>query len=317
VFRNLGIASFNKKNNAAKALTYYEKAFELNTNDARVLMELDQLYKRMNKEPRQRLSLLENHLSSVLLRDDLYLERAALYNFTGYPEKAWQLIMERQFHPWEGGEGKVSGQYIQSIVEMAKQQLATSRPLNAIELLTTAISYPDNLGEGKLAGTAENDIYYWMGVACEEAGQVEQATDHFKKATEGSAEPAAAIFYNDRPPDKIYYQGLAWQKLGDGKKARLIFSSLIEYGDTHINDEITIDYFAVSLPNLLIFEDDPGLRNRVHCTYIKGLGHLGLNERKEAIACFESVLSLDHMHSGASTHLAMVRERKAMTQLNN
>jgi tetratricopeptide (TPR) repeat protein len=317
VFRNLGIASFNKRNDAAKALAYYEKAFELNTNDPRVLMELDQLYKRMNKDPWQRLSFLEDHLSTVLLRDDLYLERAALYNFTGYAEKAWQLIMNRQFHPWEGGEGKVSGQYIQSIVEMAKQQLGLSHPLNAIELLTTAVVYPDNLGEGKLAGTAENDIYYWMGVACNEAGQGEEASHHFAKATEGSSEPAVAIFYNDRPPDKIFYQGLAWQKLGDGERASLIFSGLVEYGKAHMKDEIAIDYFAVSLPNLLIFEDDQSLRNKVHCLYIKGLGHLGLNERKDAIACFEKVLSLDRMHAGANTHLAMARERKAATQLNN
>lgn len=44
VFRNLVIAYFNKRNDPQKAFEYFEKAFELDKNDARVLMELDQLY---------------------------------------------------------------------------------------------------------------------------------------------------------------------------------------------------------------------------------------------------------------------------------
>ncbi len=122
-FRNLGIAYFNKRNDADKALQVYEKAFALDTTDARVLMELDQLYKRLNKAPKERLNFLEAHVTVVEQRDDLYLERAALYNFLGEHEKAYKLITQRTFHPWEGGEGKVSGQYIYSLVEMAKKEI--------------------------------------------------------------------------------------------------------------------------------------------------------------------------------------------------
>jgi hypothetical protein len=54
-----------------------------------------------------RLKVLEENLESTLSRDDLYLERASLYNFKGEHETALELINQRQFHPWEGGEGKV------------------------------------------------------------------------------------------------------------------------------------------------------------------------------------------------------------------
>jgi tetratricopeptide (TPR) repeat protein len=308
VFRNLGIAYFNKKNDRAQAQQYYEKAFLLDTTDARVLMELDQLYKRINRDTHQRLHYLELHLPVVKARDDLYLERAALYNFTGEYKRAYELIMHRRFHPWEGGEGKVSGQYIYSLVEMAKLEIEVKQPLKAIALLEQAQSYPVNLGEGKLFGTAENDIFYWLGVACEKKGEPGMALNYFKRATEGPSEPAAAMFYNDRPADKIFYQGLAWQELGEREKAILIFLDLIEYGNEHLNDEIKIDYFAVSLPNLLIFEDDLDLRNQVHCNYIAGLGHLGLGHRVEAINSFEKVLTDDNMHFGAKTHLAMAKQ---------
>jgi hypothetical protein len=75
-------------------------------------MELDQLYKKLNHTPEQRLQHLEKYPELIDERDDLYLERAALYNLTGRYEEAYDLIMKRKFHPWEGGEGKVTGQYV-------------------------------------------------------------------------------------------------------------------------------------------------------------------------------------------------------------
>ncbi len=37
----------------------------------------------------------------------------------------------------------------------------------------------------------------------------------FQKATQGLSEPVQAIYYNDQQPDKIFYQELAWKKLGN------------------------------------------------------------------------------------------------------
>ncbi|RYZ30157.1 MAG: DUF5107 domain-containing protein, partial [Chitinophagaceae bacterium] len=170
VYRNLGIALFNKRKDAKAALAAYQKAFALNASDARVLMELDQLYKRLNKAPKERLAFLETHLAVVEQRDDLYLERAALYNYLGEHETAYELIMRRTFHPWEGGEGKVSGQYAYSLVEMAKKQFHLNQPMKAIALLEESQVYPYNLGEGKLFGAQENDIFYWLACAYEAMG---------------------------------------------------------------------------------------------------------------------------------------------------
>jgi tetratricopeptide (TPR) repeat protein len=302
VFRNLGIAYFNKRQNAQKALTCYEKSFALDPTDARVLMELDQLYRRLNKGIRERLLFLEKHLAVVAQRDDLYLERTALYNFGGEYQKAFQQIMERKFHPWEGGEGKVSAQYIFSLTEMAKQCIQGGAYEKAIDLLQQAQVYPHNLGEGKLFGARENDLFYWLGMAHAKLGKSKEATEYFNKATDGLTQPTAALFYNDQQPDKIFYQGLAWQQLGDYDRASAIFNTLIEYGAAHRNDAIQIDYFAVSLPNLLIFDDDLNTRNQVHCDYMMGLGYLGIGEAAKAKDCFEKVLASDNMHFGAKVH---------------
>lgn len=306
VHRNLGIAYFNKLNQAQKALVFFEKAFELDPSDARVLMELDQLYKRLNVEPATRLTFIENNLSTAIERDDVYIERASIYNFLGQYEKAYQLIQDRKFHPWEGGEGKVSSQYIMSLVEQAKINIRQGNFSKAISQLEKAQIYPHNLGEGKLYGAQENDIYYWLGCAYEGLKQKELAEDYWKKATIGLSQPGAAIFYNDQQPDKIFYKGLAWLKLAENLKANTIFNNLVKYGEDHYHDEISLDYFAVSLPNLLIFDDDLNLRNKVHCLYISGLGYLGLKKLDEAALAFNKALELDAMHFGVKLHEMML-----------
>lgn len=311
VFRNLGIAYFNKRHDAARALTCYGKAFSMDPTDARVLMELDQLYRLLNREPEERLRFLEEHPGTVTQRDDLYLERVALYNTLGQAGKALELLLQRKFHPWEGGEGKASGQYVFSRVALAKAALHAGDPLTAIAHLREAQTYPGNLGEGKLPGARENDIFYWMGCAYTQQGNQEAAVAAFEAATAGLDEPAAAVFYNDPQPDRIFYRGLAWQRLGDAERAGQLFEKLLAYGRDHLNDQVRIDYFAVSLPDLLIFDADLDARNRTHCLFMQGLGYLGLGRYDEAGAALEAVLQTDRAHQGAIVHLGILADETA------
>ncbi|HJW16037.1 MAG TPA: DUF5107 domain-containing protein, partial [Flavisolibacter sp.] len=73
VYRNLSLAYYNKQNQKEKALLAMQKAFALDENDARVLMELDQLLKRTNASYEDRLALLKRFPDLVISRDDLYL----------------------------------------------------------------------------------------------------------------------------------------------------------------------------------------------------------------------------------------------------
>ncbi|HEY8935710.1 MAG TPA: tetratricopeptide repeat protein, partial [Cyclobacteriaceae bacterium] len=308
VHRNLALAYHNKQNNPSKALKSLEQAFALDTRDARVLMELDQLYKKMNVAHEIRLGLLEKHSTLTEDRDDLYLERITLYNQIGNFEKAKQLIAERQFHPWEGGEGKVVGQYLISHIELAKKAIGEDRYNDALELLEQAETYPHNLAEGKLYGAQENDIFYLKGCCYEHLNVAEMSKTFFAKATVGLSEPVQAVYYNDQQPDKIFYQGLAWKKLGNSTKAEQIFNRLIAFGKEHMDDVIRIDYFAVSLPDLLVFDQDLNIRNKIHCHYLIALGYLGLNNGKwpEAEKHFTLVLDQDCNHLGAAIHRRML-----------
>ena len=244
VLRNLSLAYFNKLNMEEKALDYLEKAFQLDDTDSRILMELDQLYKRICRPHAERLAFLEMHFDLVNQRDDVYLEYATLQNQTGNYKKAKELIDNRRFHPWEGGEGKVPAQYQTARVELAKEFISQKEYSQAIDLLLECLEYPHNLGEGKLHGAQENDFHYWLGCAYDGLGKQDLALYNWELAKEGNTEPAAAIFYNDQKPDKIYYQGLALLKLGRMEEANSRFDKLIEFGNKHIEEQIKLDYFA-------------------------------------------------------------------------
>ena len=97
VHRNMGIAYYNRMGNAAAAIAAFEKAFALDTTDARVLFELDYLYKRTNKKPADRLHLLKKHVNLVNSRDDLFIEFVTLHNLLGMNDEAAALLTGQKF----------------------------------------------------------------------------------------------------------------------------------------------------------------------------------------------------------------------------
>ena len=297
-WRNLALAYFNKHHDTGKAIECMERAFSLDESDARILMELDQLYKRIGRPHAERLALLEKHSDLIAQRDDLLLEQITLLNLLGQYGKAMQLTDGHIFHPWEGGEGKIPTQYQLARVELAKQLINQSKFAEAIPLLEQCLEYPHNLGEGKLYGAQENDFYYFLGVCHSALGNEAKARQCWEEATKGPQEPAAAMYYNDAKPDKIFYQGLALQRLGRQDEANGRFYKLLNYGQQHVFDNVVMDYFAVSLPDLQIWEGDLNTANVIHCKYMLALGHLGLGHHDKALQYLHEVEELDKNHLG-------------------
>lgn len=297
--RNLALAYYNRLDRQSEAQALLEKAFELDKTDSRIFMELDQLYKKQGNDHVSRLDLLNKHTELVEDRSDMLIEKATLLNQTGQYGEAMNYINSHKFHAWEGGEGKVTKQYSLCRIELAKKAMADNKYDEAIKLLHEIDAYPHNLGEGKLAVAEENDLDYYKGIAYRGAGNEAKATEHLVKATVGSKKPKQAFFYNDQQPDKIYFQGLAWAELGSQAKANGRFHALIDHGEYYLNKESRIDYFAVSLPDLAIWEDDLNVRNKIHCYYVMGLGHLGLGNMDKAKEYLTKVRELDVNHQDA------------------
>lgn len=72
----------------------------------------------------------------------------------------------------------------------------------------------------------------------------------------------------------------------------------MEYGKDHMDDDIKIDYFAVSLPDFLIFNADLNKKNRVHCCFMAALGCIGMGDNEKAKEYKAMGLELDKCHGG-------------------
>ncbi|MCX7867510.1 MAG: DUF5107 domain-containing protein [Limisphaera sp.] len=276
VWRNLGIAYYNVQNRPGRARSAYERAFSLNPGDARLLYERDQLWKRLRVSPRRRLRELQRHPALVQQRDDLTVELCALLNQTGRPEAALSLLQRRRFQPWEGGEGQVLGQWMRTHLVLGRRALRQGRSAEAAAHFQAALEPPPNLGEARhlLANVA--DVHYWLGCARAALGDSRAARRHWRRAAalerdfqEMSVQPFS---------EKTVYAALAWQRLGHPDRARRLLQALLDYARRRQRQPARIDYFATSLPTMLLFVDDLRTRQRNHGRLMEaqalwGLGH--------------------------------------------
>ncbi len=286
-WRNLGLAEFNILHDAAAADRMYARAFFANPCDARLLYEWDQLKKRAGLvSPEDRLRMIEQHASLVEHRDDFTVEFITLLNQTGRSAEALRRLESRRFSPWEGGEGLVSTQYVAAHQALGRAALVAGNAAEALQHFEAARRYPENLGEGKHLLTLERDLDYFCGLAAEHLGEVALAQEYWRAA----AAPLPSIGSHS------FFQALAMQKLGNSRQARAILSELAEFARTQSSIEPKIDYFATSLPNFLLFDDDLVKRNRIECAFLRALAHYGLGESVAARRQLEQVLAEDPNH---------------------
>lgn len=301
VHRNLSLVYYNKLHDGVRALEEMETAFAMDEKDARVFFELDQLKKALNVPVEERLVCMEAYRGMLERRDDLYTEYITLLNLTGKYEQAYRCISGHRFHPWEGGEGKIPAQYRNALIHMA-QKAADGDREKAIGYLEQALVYPHNLGEGKLIGNTDSDIYYLLGGLY---SSPEKAQEAYRLAARGTFDLSSAMYYNDQPPEMMYYAAKALEALGETEEARRRFDAFIEYAGKHMEDKIEIDYFAVSLPDFLIFEGNLGRNNRVHCCLMAALGYLGLGDREKAVQYAERGMGENCSHISLRSVLEM------------
>ncbi len=275
--RCLSIAIYNHGDRSL-ALKEIDLACRLEPGNSRFLLEREQLLKRLERPVKERLALLEERKEILPDRYALMLSYVSLLNQNGQYAQALDHLTHYTFHVWEGGEGKVADEYKTALFGLADQAMAEGRYQEAYDLAEHTLTYPVNLGEGKLDNVPDNRACYVMGLALKAMGRDGEAREMFLKAATGSQVPEPVRYYNDQPSDYIYYQGLAFHAIGEDEKARKSFHQLIIFGERHIFDRVGYDFFAVSMPELEVYQDDIQKRSDDYCRRMTELGHRGLRE---------------------------------------
>ncbi|MBW8864225.1 MAG: DUF5107 domain-containing protein [Verrucomicrobia bacterium] len=298
VWRNLGIGYFNVNRQPAKARAAYDRAFRADPMDSRLLYERDQLWKRLGEVPARRLRELQRHPVLVRQRDDLSLEFCMLLNQTGRHREADQLLAGRQFQPWEGGEGGPLGQHVRVHLALGRSELAAGNFAVARDHFEKALASPLNLSEARHLLANQSDIHYWFGCALSALGEAKPAREHWLAAArfKGDFQEMSVRSFSEM----TYFSAMSWRKLDQAHKAAGIFRELLGHARTLQRARARIDYFATSLPTMLLFEDDLQFRQETAALFMQAQAQLGLGKRPAARALLQTVLRRDPNHALAA-----------------
>ncbi len=274
--RNLGIAYSRLKNDLPRAVGCLETAVARDPLDARLFMELDQLYDLADIAPQKRLAVLTRNHPVVAKRDDALTREILLLVEVGDCDRAIELLEGHHFHVWEGG-GEIHGLYVDAHLLRGQKAMSQGKYDRALEDFRAALEYPDNLEVGKPAsGGRDPEVFYFIGEALKAGGEEAAAREAFKRSTEAPAGPSEAA----------YFQGLSWRRLGEEPRALECFDRLIDFARENIKESPAMDYFAK------FGERESGRRRTAQFHYLLGLGRLGRGEEAAAQTEFQKALEL-------------------------
>jgi hypothetical protein len=103
--------------------------------------------------------------------------------------------------------------------------------------------------------------------------------------------------------EMTFFSALSWEKLGQHSKARTLLGGLLAYARQLFKAEARIDYFATSLPTMLLFDDDLQARQQTRALFLQAQALLGLGRRRQAKMVLTTVLRRDPNHPLAADFL--------------
>jgi tetratricopeptide (TPR) repeat protein len=298
-WRNLGVAAFNVQGDPDAATACYDRALTLAPDDARLWYESDQLAKRAGTPPDERLARMERRPDLVAARDDLTIEFVLVLVATGQAGRGLEALTGRRFQPWEGGEGQVLSAWEQTRLALARAALAAGNATEARAHARAALDPPETLGEARhpLANCA--DLLLMLGDAHAAAGESDAAREAWTRAAtaDGDFQEMSTRPYSEM----TYFSAVAWRRLGDEDEAARLVDGLEAYVAELRSAPARVDYFATSLPTMLLFTDDLQARHETTAMFLAAQADDLRGRREDALSGIAAVLTRDPNHLAAIT----------------
>jgi tetratricopeptide (TPR) repeat protein len=253
--RNLGIAMYNIRRDRVAALEHFESARRFAPDDSKLLFEYEQLCLRSEVSRVERLALLESRSDLVATRDDLTIAFVNLLVDSDEADRAESILRSRVFQPWEGGEGQVLAAWDAVKIVQFHAALERGDGQAARQHLAEATNYPESLGEGRHPLVNRAQLQWLVGLSEKTLGHDELAKAAWEEAAAYSGDfvgMSAQQF-----SDQTYWSVRALVSLGRLKEAEKLTSQLAAYASELASTPAHLDFFATSLPSLLLFHDDP------------------------------------------------------------
>ena len=257
--RNLAFAYFDKRGDYLSAKACMEKAMEYKPEDARLLLEYQQLLKNMNYSPEHRIEIYRRYDSLMRQRDDCFLDLITLYCLEGRYKEAIDMAGSRHFHIYEGGEGKLTRLHAWMHVLYANQLASEGRREEALKYYKNGIHMPKTYGEAKTFFNQEAHIYYYLG-------KLTGKDEYFEEAS----------VYKATVSEISLFRALALRKLMRFSEAKAVLDEMLVFAEDKIRNKDLRTYYGVGSPSPMPFELDIVKANLTTGYIIKAYALLGL-----------------------------------------
>ncbi|MDO5661552.1 MAG: DUF5107 domain-containing protein [Brachybacterium sp.] len=289
--RNLALGAMNVQDDSDQADAHYGRARDLAPHDAKLLAELDLLSARRGCSVAERVEMLEADLDLVGERDDLTATRALLLTVSGRADEAIRILSSRPFQPWEGGEGTVLRAWEEAHLACARDALAGGDPERAEVLVRAALEPIPSLGEDRHPLATSAHLRLALGDALAAQGHTAVAREQWREAADAVSDFRAmeAVPYSDL----TYHCALAARRLGEETTATELAHGLADYAAELERTAPTVDYFATSLPSMLLFPPDLRAQREVDVAMLRAQSAALLGDRERARELVQEVLDAE------------------------
>ena len=216
-------------------------------------------------------------------RDDCALEMIILYVQLGKYDRARELLMNRRFNIYEGGEGKLTRLHGWLYTLLGCQAMQEGNETLAGNWFREALIFPANYGEGRHYSAQEGQIHYYTGLLHEARGNLEEAKAEWLKAANQPSHISEMSFF----------AGKALEKLGRMKEAKAIYGEMLANAEKRLAEKNLYGYFGVGMPSPLPYEQDIARQNSIPALLIKALAEKGLEKHDACSQSVSEMLELD------------------------
>ncbi len=286
VFRNLGWGYHHFYADMDKAILHYEKAVQLNKNEAIYYSELDALYTQANYPVETRLRLFEGSENIVRNRDDAFIRFIDVLTLAGESEKAVQLLDNTHFS-YREGSSNVRDLIINAQIVSGIKHYNNKDYQKALDYFLKSLIQEEEAGSA-IFGNRDIQVNYFIAQAYKALGKKDKAKTFYKKSIALSSE---------RTNIMDYYKGLSFIELGDQSNAKKIFEKMVADAGNKIQGISTSD-IGVKFGK----SEAENIRNS-HSYTIRGLGYKGLQQIQNAKKDLEQAIEYSNSNLWAKIEM--------------
>lgn len=270
--RNLGLALMNQRQDIAGAQEHYAKALSLAPDHARLRFEADQLAARAGRPLDERLAALRPD-GTVVDRDDAVITTVNLLLSTGQLDEAEALLRGRHFQPWEGGEGEALRSWDRLHLLRVRRALRQGDAVEALRWAEQAFDLPRSLGEQRHPLANVSALQLALGDALSANDRPDEARRAWETAAASTGDFVlmAAEDFSEQTASSLW----ALRRLGRDAEADERTRHLADQVAAWRQQAAKVDFFATSLPSMLLFAEDLTTSRDRRATLIEAqLAHL-------------------------------------------